>query len=134
MLSVLPPSLQPLPLFDEATRIDFVRAYCTSGLSQKDFCAQHGLKKSTFKNWFYRHREMFVNEAGTKNCDDSAPSSSPPLFSPVNIISDPLEPIDQAGALSPSLRIDIHDFQLFVPIGADVQTLHTVLSLLKKVS
>lgn len=123
---------QSSDLFDVATRINFVRAYLVSGLSKNTFCMQHGLKASTFKNWFYRYRDVLSNESLANRYDHDVQLSHLPLFSPINVMPDEEGVTDEApAALSPSLQIKIHAFRLCVPTGADKQTLQNILSILK---
>ena len=53
----------------ESARRNLVIAYNKSGLSQKSFCAQHGVKASTFKNWYYRTPECSHSDV----IEDSVP-------------------------------------------------------------
>lgn len=129
------PPQQSSDLFDEAARIDFVRAYLTSGLSKNTFCLQQGLKASTFKNWFYRYRDVISSDPLSSQCDPEEQPSHTPLFSPIKVIPDEGVVTDEAhDALPPSLQIEIHAFRLCVPTGADKQTLQTILSILKNLS
>lgn len=119
-------------LFDVTTRINFVRSYLASGLSKNAFCLQQGLKASTFKNWFYRYRDVLSSDLLSNGCDPEEQHSYTPLFSAIKVMPDEGGATDEApGTFPPSLQIEIHAFRLCVPTGADKQTLQTILSILK---
>ena len=139
----------------ESARRNLVIAYKKSGLSQKSFCAQHGVKASTFKNWYYRTPECshsdviedsvpcfvqtldpsFLFKSITVQEDAEAleiPAVSPPIPKPASVPAEPtcLHPTSSA----PNITIDCSAFRIAVPIGFDAGTLHSILSVMQSVS
>jgi len=94
-----------------------VTAFKSSGLSQKEFCRQHDLKSSTFKNWLYRF------EKGENTLGDFSP------FIPVQIKDE--EGVRPAlAAVSPDLQLHYGSYTLVIPAGFDAATLRRVLPIL----
>ena len=139
----------------ESARRNLVIAYKKSGLSQKSFCAQHGVKASTFKNWYYRTPECshsdviedsvpcfvqtldpsFLFKSITVQEDAEAldvPTVSPPIPKPASVPAEPtcLHPTSSA----PNITIDCSAFRIAVPIGFDAATLQGILSIMQAVS
>ena len=139
----------------ESARRNLVIAYKKSGLSQKSFCAQHGVKASTFKNWYYRTPECshsdviedsvpcfvqtldpsFLFKSITVQEDAEAleiPAVSPPIPKPASVPAEPtcLHPTSSA----PTIHIDCSAFRIAVPIGFDARTLQSILSVMQTVS
>ena len=139
----------------ESARRNLVIAYNKSGLSQKSFCAQHGVKASTFKNWYYRYPECshsdviedsvpcfvqtldpsFLFKSITVQEDAEAlevPTVSPPIPKPASVPAEPtcLHPTSSA----PNITIDCSAFRITIPIGFDAGTLHSILSVMQSVS
>ena len=139
----------------ESARRNLVIAYKKSGLSQKSFCAQHGVKASTFKNWYYRTPECshsdviedsvpcfvqtldpsFLFKSITVQEDAEAleiPAVSPPIPKPASVSAEPtcLHPTSAA----PTIHIDCSAFRIAVPIGFDARTLQSILSVMQTVS
>ncbi len=140
----------------EAARRHLVNAYRKSGLSQKVFCTQHGVKASTFKNWYYRYpegsqpdavetkvpylaqtldssflfRAMTVQEDADA-CEIPTVSSPTPKDAPVATQTACLE---ETRSFSPNIYIDCAAFRIAVPIGFDVATLQGILSIMQALS
>jgi hypothetical protein len=140
----------------ETARCNLVTAYRKSGLSQKIFCEQHGVKASTFKNWYYRYPESIKPEATevvTSFCErtldpsflfqaitvleDSVespktPTPSPPALEPasVSVSAKPACP-KQTPFCAPNIQIDCSVFRIAVPIGFDLATLQGILSIMR---
>ena len=139
----------------ESARRNLVIAYKKSGLSQKSFCAQHGVNASTFKNWYYRTPECSHSDV----IEDSVPcfvqtldpsflfksitvqedaealdvsTVSPPIPKPASVPAEPtcLHPTSSA----PTIHIDCSAFRIAVPIGFDAATLQGILSIMQAVS
>ena len=125
--------------FDESVRINLVRAFMSSGLSQKTFCKYHSLKEYTFKNWFYRY----------KSCIQNVPIPCPPeksleeishvaLFAPLQVeedTADTLPPPPPTSLIAPPLiSIDMGSFHITVPTGFDAGTLRDILLVMQAMS
>lgn len=140
----------------ETARRTLVNAYRKSGLSQKIFCEQHGVKASTFKNWFYRYPESSKPEAAevvTSLCErtldpsflfqgitvleDSVaspetPTPSPPEREPASIsVSARPAYLKQTPSCAPNIQIDCSVFRIAVPAGFDAATLQNILSIMQ---
>lgn len=136
----------------ESARINLVVAYRKSGLSQKIFCEQHGVKASTFKNWFYRYPECsqpdaieadvahfgqtldpsFLFKAITVQEDVEAPETptpSSPALKPASVSIKPSCLHHTSSALN--IHIDCSAFRIAVPTGFDVETLQRILSIMQ---
>lgn len=137
----------------ESSRRNLVAAYRKSGLSQKIFCEQHGVKASTFKNWFYRYPECsepesivaslaerehtqdpsFLFKAITVQEDEASPKTpAATLFSPkpASIAAGPAC-LEQTPSSAPNIQIDCSVFRIAVPIGFDARTLQNILSIMQ---
>ena len=116
--------------FDESVRVNLVRAFMSSGLSQKAFCKYHSLKESTFKNWFYSY----------KSCIQNVPTPCPPekssetishvaLFAPLQVEEDrdDVPPPPTSLIAPPLISIDMGLFHITIPTGFDAGTLRDIL-------
>ena len=140
----------------ESARISLVTTYRKSGLSLTVFCEQHGVKASTFKNWFYRYPERsqsdvlevetpqrertldpsFLFKAITVQEDSvespETPRPSPLTLKPTSVVT---ESVCLAQTLSPqNIYIECSQFRISVPIGFDVTTLQSILSVMQALS
>ena len=137
----------------ESDRRDLVVAYRKSGLSQKVFCEQHGVKASTFKNWFYRYPECsqldaigadvahfgqtlapsFLFKAITVQEDVKAPETPTPFSPAPKTDSVAIEPacLNLSPSYPPSIHIECSAFRIAVPTGFDAATLHSILSIMR---
>ena len=113
---------------------DVVAKYRSSGITQKQFCQEHGIAYTTFKNWVYRTKEStdstseaeigsFVpvkTQVSFSSTFESAEISAPGKF--VNDI--PLSPKLSA----PDLQIQLpQGYAIVVPRGFDADTLRRVI-------
>ena len=137
----------------ENARRNLVKAYRKSGLSQKVFCEQHGVKASTFKNWYYRYPECSQSGAPEVEMPHHERTLDPSvLFKAINVHEDVETPevptvssprpkaasiITQSACLeptrssSPNIRIECSAFHISVPTGFDAATLHGILSIMQ---
>ncbi len=137
----------------DSARRNLVAAYRKSGLSQKIFCEQHGVKGSTFKNWFYRYPECsepvsieaslaerehtldpsFLFKAITVQEDEASPKTPPATLFPPKPASVAGGPacLEQTHSSAPNIQIDCSVFRIGVPIGFDARTLQNILSIMQ---
>ena len=136
----------------EVARSNLVKAYRKSGLSRKVFCAQHGVKASTFKNWYYRYQECsqlnavedrmrrfahtldpsFLFKAITVQEDGDTPEK-PTVFShtpkPASVSAESASLHHSSSP--PNIHIEYSAFRIAVPTGFDAATLHGILSIMQ---
>ena len=137
----------------ESARRTLVDVYRKSGLSQKVFCEQHGVKASTFKNWFYRYPECsqldaieadvahfgqtldpsFLFKAITVQKDVDSPETPTPSSPALKIDSVAIEPpcLNLSPSYPPSIHIECSMFRIAVPTGFDAETLQRILSVIQ---
>ena len=134
--------------FDTVSHQNLVCAFLTSGLSQKAFCEEHSLKKSTFKNWVYRYQRSLHDHAPLYSHEDIPPQlmavvEPSSLFVPVHVTPDERQAIPMQNQPSrcalkslpvppPSpLRLETGSFCITIPVGFDGDTLRSVLSIVQ---
>lgn len=128
-----------------------VLAFQNSSLTKHEFCKQHGLQYSTFKNWFYRFNAAeksaaLLSEAAEHKHTVEGQRSS--FFQPVHVICDkeadehfdnsestPLRMSTSSNPnreppVIPDLCLEMREFRLAIPVGFDPVSLRSVLSIL----
>jgi transposase len=99
-----------------------VAEWRASGLTAREFCAEHELKLSALRYWTYRQR------AAAKGCESS----------PVKLVPVTVEPTAETTAPSPreaerahpALTLEVGQARVVVPPGFDRQTLRALLDVL----
>ena len=113
---------------------DMVAKYRSSGLTQKQFCQEHGIAYTTFKNWVYRTKES------TDNISETEIGSFVPVKTQVPFSSAHESPEEPASGefvtdiplfpklLAPDLQIQLpQGYAIIVPRGFDDDTLRRVI-------
>jgi hypothetical protein len=128
-----------------------VLAFQNSSLSKPEFCKQHGLHYSTFKNWFYRINTAAKSAAPLTETRDPklfVEGRRSSLFQPVHVTCDkeaddhfddsdstslrmsPSSNPKRVSPVIPDLCLEMREFRLAIPIGFDHDSLRSVLSIL----
>lgn len=129
-----------------------VLAFKNSSLSKPEFCKQHGLQYSTFKNWVYRFNtaaKLVAPSSEIKDHKNFVEDERSSLFQPVHVICDketndhfedsqstplqmsPSSNPNKMPLASPDLCLEMKEFRLAIPVGFDPASLRSVLSILR---